>query len=86
MIPLTEKERKVAHLIMLGMSSKQAAHTMGISFSCVVGRKQAVFDKMGVVSTTAMIRVGLREHIVSVHEFLTSNVGEERKRLPTSKN
>ncbi|WP_322009374.1 helix-turn-helix transcriptional regulator [Paraburkholderia sp. J12] len=54
---LTPKEGEIAHMVTLGLSDKQIATRLGISFSTVRTHIKHVFHKLGVNNRTQLIRV-----------------------------
>lgn len=75
---LTKRQTEAAMLSMRGMMNKEAANALGISCKTFEKHRQEVFKKLNVDSVLAMCRVMLRLKIITLEEFLESQMGEER--------
>jgi two-component system response regulator DctR len=54
--PLTEMQRRVSDLLVLGLSSKEIASRLGISHRTVEAHRAEVFRKMGVRNAVELVR------------------------------
>lgn len=72
---LKSGEREVLNCIMQGMTGKQIAQKINMSFSCVADRKRRLFDRFEVRSTKELI-IKYNNYLVRIKE-----IEEIRKRL-----
>jgi DNA-binding NarL/FixJ family response regulator len=58
--PLTKRETDVLRCIVEGESTKQLAHTLGITFKTACCHRQRVMDKLGIHDTATLVRYAIR--------------------------
>ncbi len=64
--PLTQRETEVLQFLALGLSNKQLAARLNISEHTVKFHGSSIYAKLGVVSRTEAVRVGLQRGIISL--------------------
>lgn len=63
-VPLTNREKQVLILIASGNTSKEIAHTLGISFRTVVCYRYHLQQKLGARNTADLTRAAMRMHLI----------------------
>ena len=61
---LTPRETEVLKLIAEGLSSKQIAAGLGISFKTVVCHRTRIMDKLDVHDTASLVRYAVRQKLI----------------------
>jgi DNA-binding CsgD family transcriptional regulator len=80
-VALTPRERQVVKLIAAGISSKEIASALGISFKTVVCHRTRILEKLNLHCTADLTRYAMRHHL------LRDDVAEEdhlRKQMRVS--
>jgi DNA-binding CsgD family transcriptional regulator len=70
---LTSRERQVLKLIAAGLSSKEIASALGISFKTVVCHRTRILDKLDMHCTADLTRYAMR------HQLVREDVAEEER-------
>jgi DNA-binding CsgD family transcriptional regulator len=60
---LTNRERDVVRLLVAGLSSKQIAAKLGITFKTAVTHRNSILGKFGVHETASVVREAIRAGI-----------------------
>jgi len=63
---LTTREREVLQLVAEGLTSKEVASTLGVSARTVESHRARLMQKLGVHKVSGLVRVALREGLLSV--------------------
>ncbi len=62
---LTDREREILKLVVQGLSAKEVADSLGISYRTVHTHKSHIMSKLGVSSTPAMMSYAIKNRIIS---------------------
>ena len=61
---LTRREAEVLKLIAEGLSSKEIARHLGVSFKTVVSHRTHLLEKVGVHNVVGLVRYAVREKVI----------------------
>ena len=61
---LTRRETEVLKLIAEGLSSKQIASKLGISFKTVVSHRSRIMDKLDIHEIVGLVRYAIRKTLI----------------------
>jgi PAS domain S-box-containing protein len=62
---LTERERQILVMIAEGMSTRQAAARLGISYKTADSHRSRILEKLGVHETASMVRYAIRAGLIA---------------------
>ena len=62
--PLSDRERQIVQLLVMGSSNKEAAQTLGISVKTVETHRAAIMRKLGLKSIVNLVHYAVRQHII----------------------
>ena len=63
--PLTPREREVLQLVWEGLSTRDIAKKLGRSYNTIAMYRQQIRGKFGVTTTAAVLKIALREGIIT---------------------
>lgn len=63
---LTSRELQVLELIVRGLSSREIAQALKISFKTAVSHRSSVMGKLGVKNTASLVREAFRTGLISL--------------------
>jgi DNA-binding NarL/FixJ family response regulator len=76
-VSISEREAEILQLVAQGLTTKQIAEQLHLSFHTVMTHRKNMMAKLGLNNTAGLITYAVRENLISPNKFLFSTASEQ---------
>lgn len=73
-VSISERELEILQLVAQGLTTKQIAEKVHLSFHTVMTHRKNMMNKLGITNTAGLIIYAVRENLISPNKFLFSQI------------